>query len=36
MPKQREIPSLDFLKGFDAAARHMSFTIAAEELFLTQ
>jgi DNA-binding transcriptional LysR family regulator len=36
MPKQRELPSLDFLKGFDAAARHMSFTLAAEELFLTQ
>lgn len=36
MPKQRELPSLDFLKGFDAAARHLSFTLAAEELFLTQ
>ena len=36
MPKPREIPSLDFLKGFDAAARHMSFTLAAEEMFLTQ
>ncbi|MEP6702439.1 MAG: LysR substrate-binding domain-containing protein [Betaproteobacteria bacterium] len=36
MPKSREIPSLDFLKGFDAAARHMSFTQAAEEMFLTQ
>ena len=36
MPKSREIPSLDFLKGFDAAARHMSFTLAAEEMFLTQ
>ena len=36
MPKPREVPSLDFLKGFDAAARHMSFTLAAEEMFLTQ
>jgi LysR family glycine cleavage system transcriptional activator len=30
------LPSLDLLKGFDAAARHTSFTRAAEELFLTQ
>ena len=30
------LPSLDLLKGFDAAARHLSFTRAAEELFLTQ
>ncbi|MBP8296806.1 MAG: LysR family transcriptional regulator, partial [Burkholderiales bacterium] len=36
MPKPREIPSLDFLKGFDAAARHLSFTLAAQEMFLTQ
>jgi len=36
MPKQRELPSLDFLKGFDAAARHLSFTLAADELYLTQ
>jgi len=36
MPKQRDLPSLEFLKGFDAAARHMSFTLAAEELFVTQ
>lgn len=36
MPKPREIPSLDFLKGFDAAARHLSFTLAADEMFLTQ
>lgn len=28
--------SLDLLKGFEAAARHLSFTRAAEELFLTQ
>ncbi|MBI4987842.1 MAG: LysR family transcriptional regulator [Rhodocyclales bacterium] len=30
------LPALDPLKGFDAAARHLSFTRAAEELFLTQ
>ena len=36
MAKLREIPSLDFLKGFDAAARHLSFTQAAAEMFLTQ
>lgn len=30
------LPSLDPLKGFDAAARHLSFTRAAAELFLTQ
>ena len=32
----RRLPALDTLKGFDAAARHLSFTRAAEELFLTQ
>lgn len=32
----RSLPSLDPLKGFDAAARHLSFTQAAAELFLTQ
>ncbi len=32
----RRLPALDPLKGFDAAARHLSFTRAAEELFLTQ
>jgi len=36
MPKPREIPSLDFLKGFDAAARHLSFTQAGAEMCLTQ
>lgn len=35
MNKDR-LPSLDPLKGFEAAARHLSFTRAAEELFLTQ
>lgn len=28
--------SLDLLKGFEAAARHMSFTLAAKELCVTQ
>jgi LysR family transcriptional regulator, glycine cleavage system transcriptional activator len=32
----RKLPSLDFLKGFEAAGRRLSFTRAAEELFLTQ
>jgi LysR family transcriptional regulator, glycine cleavage system transcriptional activator len=32
----RRLPSLDALKGFDAAARHLSFTRAASELSLTQ
>jgi LysR family transcriptional regulator, glycine cleavage system transcriptional activator len=32
----RILPPLDLLKGFEAAARHLSFTKAAEELFLTQ
>jgi LysR family glycine cleavage system transcriptional activator len=30
------LPSLDLLKGFEAAARNLSFTKAGEELFLTQ
>jgi LysR family glycine cleavage system transcriptional activator len=30
------LPSLYFFKGFEAAARHLSFTKAAEELFVTQ
>ena len=30
----RKLPSLDFLKGFEAAGRLLSFTRAAEELFL--
>ena len=30
------LPSLDLLKGFDAAARHLSFTRAARDLFVTQ
>jgi len=32
----RILPSLDLLKGFEAAARHLNFTRAADELFLTQ
>lgn len=32
----RQLPSLDFLKGFEAAGRLLSFTRAAEELFVTQ
>ena len=28
--------SLDLLRGFRAAARHLSFTLAARELFVTQ
>lgn len=32
----RVLPSLDLIKGFEAAARNLSFTKAAEELFLTQ
>lgn len=33
---QRPRISLDLLKGFEAAARHLSFTRAGQELFLTQ
>jgi DNA-binding transcriptional LysR family regulator len=33
---QRQLPSLDLVRGFDSAARHLSFTKAAAELFLTQ
>src|SRR3954468_10492700 len=32
----RRLPSLGFLRGFEAAGRRLSFTLAAEELFLTQ
>lgn len=32
----RRLPSLDFLRGFEATARLGSFTLAARELFLTQ
>ena len=36
MSSRNAIPSLDLLRGFEAAARHLSFTKAGEELFLTQ
>jgi DNA-binding transcriptional LysR family regulator len=32
----RRLPSLDFLRGFEAAGRRLSFTLAAAELFVTQ
>lgn len=32
----RELPALDLLKAFEAAARHLSFTRAGQELFLSQ
>lgn len=32
----RPLPPLDLLRGFECAARHLSFTKAAAELFLTQ
>src|SRR5215471_15389903 len=31
-----QLPSLDFLRGFEAAGRRLSFTLAAQELFVTQ
>src|SRR5512135_369885 len=34
--RKARLPSLDLLKGFEAAARHLSFTRAANELALTQ
>ncbi len=34
--QRRNLPSLDLLRGFEAAARNLSFTRAAEELFITQ
>jgi LysR family glycine cleavage system transcriptional activator len=37
MHKERDLPtSLDLLRGFEAAARHLSFTAAGAELFVTQ
>jgi DNA-binding transcriptional LysR family regulator len=37
MPAKRfNLPPLDFIQGFEAAARTLSFTKAAEELFITQ
>ena len=34
--RDTRLPALDLLVGFEAAARHLSFTKAGEELFLTQ
>lgn len=34
--KRFDLPPLDFIQGFEAAARHLSFTKAADELALTQ
>jgi DNA-binding transcriptional LysR family regulator len=36
MRNRNALPALDLLVGFEAAARHLSFTRAGEELFLTQ
>lgn len=36
MRKYNNIPPLRALKAFEASARHLSFTKAAEELFVTQ
>ncbi|MGH8629532.1 MAG: LysR substrate-binding domain-containing protein, partial [Burkholderiales bacterium] len=34
--RRPDLPPLDLLRGFEAAARHLSFTKAGDELFLTQ
>src|SRR6185295_2667815 len=36
MASRSHLPDLDLLAGFEAAARHLSFTKAGEELYLTQ
>ena len=36
LKQRRALPSLDLLKGFEAAARNLSFTKAAAELYVTQ
>jgi DNA-binding transcriptional LysR family regulator len=36
MHNPRDLPPLDLLKSFESAARHLSFTRAGEELFLSQ
>src|SRR5512138_3845816 len=36
MRNRNALPALDLLVGFEAAARHLSFTRAGEELFITQ
>jgi LysR family glycine cleavage system transcriptional activator len=33
---KRRLPPLNTLRGFDAASRHLSFSLAAQELFITQ
>ena len=35
MHKTRDLPALDLLKSFEASARHLSFTKAGQELFLS-
>ena len=35
-PRRNDLPRLDLLRSFEAAARHLSFTLAAQELHLTQ
>jgi LysR family transcriptional regulator, glycine cleavage system transcriptional activator len=34
--KRYDVPPLDLIPGFEASARHLSFTLAADELSLTQ
>lgn len=34
--RNRPLPPLDLVRGFEAAARRLSFTLAAQELFVTQ
>ncbi|MGQ0752420.1 MAG: transcriptional regulator GcvA [Betaproteobacteria bacterium] len=36
MRRKRDLPALDLLKAFEAAARHLSFTKAGAELYLSQ
>ncbi|HXE71013.1 MAG TPA: LysR family transcriptional regulator, partial [Hyphomicrobiaceae bacterium] len=36
MARRFHLPPLDLIQGFEAAARNLSFTKAAEELALTQ
>ena len=36
MRNRRDLPALDLLTAFEAAARHLSFTKAGAELFLSQ
>ena len=36
MRNRNVLPPLDLLVGFESAARHLSFTKAGEELYLTQ